>query len=71
MTPPLDIRFASLATSLSPACAVFATADVTLSASAHELDQKSGGFLGRAAAAAAFTGKAKQSVEVLAPPKLD
>ena len=71
MTPPLDIRFASLAASLSPACAVFATADVTLSASAHELDQKSGGFLGRAAAAAAFTGKAKQSVEVLAPPKLD
>ena len=71
MTPPLEIRFASLATSLSPATALFVSADVAFAARGQELDQKSGGFLARAASAAGFTGKAKQSVEVLAPPKLD
>ena len=71
MTLQLEIRFASLAASPSPTTVIFAGPDLKLAASGRDLDQQSGGFLVRAAAAADFTGKPKQSIEVLAPPKLD
>ena len=69
--PSLEIRFASLAAAPAPVSVVFAMSDLKLSGSARQLDEKSGGFLTRAASAGEFTGKDKQSLEVLAPPKLD
>ncbi len=71
MTSPLDIRFASLSASPSPTTVLLAGPDLKFAAAARDLDQKSGGFFTRAANAADFTGKPKQSIEVLAAPKLD
>ncbi len=71
MTLPLDIRFAALSASPSPTTVLFAGPDLAMAASGRDFDHKSGGFLARAAKAADFTGKAKQSIEVLAAPKLD
>ena len=71
MTSPLEIRFASLTAELSPTAVIFVGADMALAPTAADLDKKSGGQLVRAAEAAAFTGKAKQNIEILAAPKLE
>ena len=71
MTLQLDIRFAALTAAPSPTAVLFSAADLALPSAARDLDQKSGGFVTRAAKAADFTGKAKQSIEILAAPKLD
>ena len=71
MTLQLDIRFASATAPLAATTVVFTGADLALSQSAVDLDQASGGFLRRAAQAAEFTGKPKQSIEILAAPKLE
>jgi leucyl aminopeptidase len=67
----LEIRFASLAAAVSNTTVVLAGPDLALGPHGRDLDQKSGGFLTRAAAAADFTGKARQSIEILAPPALE
>jgi leucyl aminopeptidase len=71
MTTPLEIRFASLTAPPATTAVLFSGAELTLPPAARNLDQKSGGFLVRAAQAADFTGKPKQSIEVLAAPKLE
>ena len=71
MTLELDIRFALPTAAPVGTVVVFSAADLALPPPAIDLDLKSGGFLLRAAAAAEFTGKAKQSVEILAAPGLD
>ncbi len=70
MTLPLDIRFSALSAAPSPTTVVFAGPDLALAPSGSSLDQASGGFLLRAAKAADFKGRPKQSAEVLAAPKL-
>jgi leucyl aminopeptidase len=71
MNLPLDIRFASLSASPSSTAVLFTGPDLALASSARNFDQASGGFLTRAASAADFKGRPKQSVEVLAAPKLE
>jgi leucyl aminopeptidase len=71
MNAPLEIRFAALSAAPSPTTVLYAGPELAMAATARDLDQKSGGFLARAARAAEFTGKAKQSIEVLAAPKLE
>jgi leucyl aminopeptidase len=71
MTAPLEIRFAALSSALSPTTVLYTGPELAMATTARDLDQKSGSFLARAARAAEFTGKAKQSIEVLAPPKLE
>ncbi len=70
MSQPLEIRFASLAAQLSPTTVVLAASGPLFGSKAADLDEQSGGFLMRAAAAADFSGKARQSIEILVAPKL-
>jgi leucyl aminopeptidase len=71
MTSSLDIQFAPLSAALKPTTVVFSGPNLTLGPKAEDLDRASNGALKRAAAAAQFTGKAKQSIEILAAPKLE
>ena len=68
--PPLDIRFAALAAQPSQTSVLLIGTALDMGQTALTFNAKSDGFLQRAATAAAFTGKPKQSVEVLAPPGL-
>jgi leucyl aminopeptidase len=72
LTPlALEIRFAKLSDPLAPVTAILIGKGPKWTGTAQELDQKSGGALSRSAAAADFTAKARATVEVLAPAKLD
>ncbi len=70
MPERLSIEFAPLSTPLRPAAAVLCALDLTLSPTVQEINDKSGGALLKAAEAASFKGKAKTSIELLAPPRL-
>jgi leucyl aminopeptidase len=71
VTDRLDVSFASLSSGTEAACVVLAAQDLALGQSAQALNQKTGGAILKAAEAAEFKGKAKSSVEILAPPKLE
>jgi leucyl aminopeptidase len=66
----LDVRFASLATGLSPVAAVLVGPGPHWAPASRDLDQASGGVLARSAAAADFAGKPRSALEILAPAKL-
>jgi leucyl aminopeptidase len=71
MSSPLEIEFATLSAAPQSVSAVFVTHDLGLGATVQALNTKAAGILLKAAEAAEFKGKAKTSIEVLAPPKLD
>jgi leucyl aminopeptidase len=66
-----ELRFAALDAAMLPCTVLLAAPDGTLSATGKSLDQKSGGAISRALAAAEFKGKAKTVVEVLGAHKLE
>jgi leucyl aminopeptidase len=67
----LDIVFSPLATTPETTAVVFAGDGVALSKTATDLDKKSGGAISKAAKAADFKGKAKATIEILAPHGID
>ncbi len=67
MTDRLDVTFLSLDAPLEPLVIALAGAGLALGHTAIGLDERAGGALHRAAEAAEFTGKAKTTLEVLAP----
>ena len=71
MTTPLEITFARLDAAPEATCAAFAGQDLALSPAVQALNNKSQGLILKAAEAAAFKGKQKTSIEILAPQKLD
>lgn len=71
MAEPLQISFASLSAATSGAAMVLAGDELALGTAARGLDERSKGALLKAARAADFKGKAKTSVEVLAPAGLE
>ena len=71
MPDRLDIEFAPLKGALQPVTALLAAEDLVLGSQARALNSKSDGAILRAAEAADFKGKAKTSIEILAPGGLD
>lgn len=71
MTISLEIAFAKLDAELKSPAAVFAANDLALSPAVQALNGRAGGLIAKAAEAAGFKAKAKTSIELLAPPKLD
>ncbi len=70
MTNRPEIVFAPLGAELEPTCVVLVGDDVALGSRARELDQRSGGAIGKAAEAAQFKGKKKSTAELLAPARI-
>ncbi len=70
MTNRPEIVFAPLSAEPESTCVVLAGDDMALGARARELDQRSGGAVQKAAAAAQFKGKKKSTAEVLVPPRI-
>lgn len=66
-----EIRFVALDASASPVVAALVGQDLHMPPALKAMDQKSGGALMRAAKAADFKGRAKSSIEVLSPEKLE
>src|SRR5262245_22062626 len=67
MPDPLDIQFGPLSAAPAGAVLLLAGQELTLGTTARSIDERTKGALTRAARAADFTGKAKSSIEVLAP----
>lgn len=63
----MKLSFSDMALPNTGSVAVFATPDRVLGPAASELDRKTGGTLARAMAAGRFTGKAGETLAVLAP----
>ena len=70
MTSRPEIVFQTLSADLEPTVIVLAGEDVALGSRGREIDQRTGGVLGKAAEAAQYKGRKKSTVEVLAPPRL-
>ena len=66
-----EIRFVALDASASPVVAALVGQDLQMPPKLKSLDQQSGGALTRAAKAADFKGRAKSSIEILSPEKLE
>ena len=71
MSTPFEITFARLDAAPEATAAVLVGQDLALSPAVQALNTKSQGLLLKAAEAAEFKGKAKSSIEILAPQKLD
>src|SRR5262245_39924524 len=71
MAEPLQVQFAPLSQTPSGTLIVLAGEELALGASARALNERTKGTLLRAASAANFTGKAKTSIELLAPAGLE
>ncbi|MET0569247.1 MAG: leucyl aminopeptidase [Hyphomicrobiaceae bacterium] len=67
MTEKLDIRFVALEAPPSPTTVLLAGPDVALGAASRRLVEKGRSHLDRAASAAEFKGKARATLELLAP----
>ncbi len=64
----IDIEFATLKSApKTRACVVLSGSDLAFSPIVRELDEKTGGLIETSAKAADFSGKAKSSIEILAP----
>lgn len=70
MSDRFEITFAPLSSDLEATTVVLAADGLELGAKAKDLDGKSAGAIGKAAAAADFKGKYKANIEVLAPAKI-
>ncbi len=71
MTDKLIIDFAPVSAATEPSVVAIVGEELALGAHGRELDAKSGGALIKAARAGDFSGRAKTSLELLAPAKLD
>jgi leucyl aminopeptidase len=71
MSEALEIQFASLSAAPTGALALLAGAELALAPTARGLDERTKGAVSKAARAADFTGKAKTSMEILAPAGID
>ena len=71
MTASLDIQFAPLSAAPAPTVVALAGEELALAPSVRALDERTRGGVMRAAKAAAFTGKARTAIEILAPAGLD
>ncbi|HSR82038.1 MAG TPA: M17 family peptidase N-terminal domain-containing protein, partial [Hyphomicrobiaceae bacterium] len=71
MSEALEIQFASLSAAPTGTLALFAGAELALGPTARGLDERTKGAVSKAARAADFTGKAKTSMEILAPGGID
>ena len=71
MTQRPDVRFVPLSAPLSPSVILTAAHDMELGSIGQRLDRQSSGNLKRAAEAASFKGKAKATIEILAPQSLE
>jgi len=71
MSEPLDIQFAPLSAAPAATVALLAGEELALGSAARGLDERTKGALTKAARAAGFTGKAKTSIEILAPGGID
>ena len=63
----LEIKFVPLSHDLSPTTVILAADGVALGKAAAEIDKGTGGLVHKAAKAAGFKGKAKATIELLAP----
>lgn len=70
MSDRLDITFTPLNAELETVCVVLTADGLALGPKGRELDTKSAGTIAKAAAAADYKGKAKSTLEILAPAKL-
>src|SRR5690349_19862850 len=70
MTRNLEIAFAPLSAEPEATCLVLAGEDMALGTRVKELDQRSGGAIGKPAESAQFKAKRKSTVELLAPPRI-
>src|SRR5262245_45561851 len=71
MFEPPEIQFAPLTAAPTGPLALLAGPDFALAPTARGLDERTKGALSKAARAADFTGKAKTSIEILAPAGID
>ncbi len=71
MTAPLQVQFVQLTATLSPTVVVLAGEEVALAPSVAAIDERIKGGLTKAARAAAFTGKPRTAIEILAPVGID
>jgi leucyl aminopeptidase len=71
MPDPLDIDFAPLSATPVGTLVLLAGQDLALGSAARGIDERAKGAIKKAAAAADFSGKAKASIEILAPPGID
>jgi leucyl aminopeptidase len=71
MTTPLQVQFAPLTGTLAPTVAVLAGEQVALAPSVAAIDERMKGGIAKAARAAAFTGKPRTEIEILAPAGID
>src|SRR5262245_27313075 len=67
MPEPLEIQFASLTAAPTGTLALLAGSELALTPNARGLDERTKGAVTKAARAADFAGKAKTSMEILAP----
>ena len=67
MAEMLEIQFASLSAAPVGTLVLLAGEELALGGAARAIDERSKGAIKKAAAAAGFTGKAKTSIEILAP----
>ncbi len=67
MSQPLEIQFASLSSETAPTIVLLADDGLAFGSAAKRLDERAKGALSKAANAAEFKGKARSSIEVLAP----
>ena len=71
MTDRLDIVFAALSATPDPITIAFASHELVLGPALVQLNGRATGAVLKAAEAAEFKGRAKSTLELLAPPKLD
>jgi leucyl aminopeptidase len=71
MSQLLEIQFASLSPAPTGTLVLLAGPELALAPTARGLDERMKGALSKAARAADFTGKAKTSIEILAPAGID
>jgi leucyl aminopeptidase len=71
MAEPLDIQFVSLSAIPAGAVVLLAGPELALGPTARSIDERMKGGLMKAARAAGFQGKAKTSIEILAPASID
>lgn len=67
----LEVKFVPLSAALQPTVVVLAGKDGAMAAAAQSLDNKANQAIRHAMDAAEFKGRAKTSIELLAPPRLD
>jgi leucyl aminopeptidase len=71
MTTPLEIQFVPLSAAPAATTVALAGEELALAPAVRAIDDRTKGGIGKAARAAGFTGKARTSIEILAPNGID